>query len=63
MVWAEETLGLRLEGSAAVGLAAVLDGAPASLQPERDDEVVVIVLTGRNVDDARFAEARALAAV
>jgi threonine dehydratase len=62
MVWSEDVLGLRLEGSAAVGLAAVLDGAPPTLAPSHD-EGVVIVLTGRNVDDARFAEARARVAV
>ncbi len=63
MIWAEDTLGLRLEGSAAVGLAAVLDGAPPSFAPSRTDDAVVIVLTGRNVDDARFAEARAVASL
>jgi threonine dehydratase len=46
MLHANDEMGLRIEGSAAVGLAAVQSGwSPGG---------AVIVLTGRNVDDERF---------
>jgi threonine dehydratase len=61
MVWANDVMGIRIEGSAAVGLATLLDGAPPELQPDRDDAVVIVLLTGRNVDDERFHQARTLA--
>jgi hypothetical protein len=51
---------LKIEGSAAVALVPVLAGLPAVLSsgasPEEDRDVVV-VLTGRNVDDDRFEAA------
>ncbi len=62
MVWANDVMNVRLEGSAAVALAPILDGSCTELRPEQDG-VVVIVLTGRNVDEARFVEARAVATV
>jgi threonine dehydratase len=54
MVFANDQMGLRIEGSAAVGLAAVQSGWPSG-------EGAVVVLTGRNVDDDRFDLARAAA--
>jgi threonine dehydratase len=47
-------LGLTLEGSAAVALAAVLSPAPAG-RPSNVEGDIVVVLTGRNVDPERLA--------
>ena len=51
MVAAHRTLGLTIEGSAAAALATVLSPLPEPVHPAQDQDVVV-VLTGRNVDHA-----------
>jgi threonine dehydratase len=52
MKWAYSRLGLRLEGSAAAALVPALDGLP----PLIGGGNLVIVLTGRNVDDGVFED-------
>lgn len=51
---AHRELGLAIEGSAAVALAAAL-AAPSGLSPLEEDADLVVVLTGRNVDPERLA--------
>lgn len=58
MVYANDVLGLRIEGSAAAALAPLLEELPLPLDAK---DTVLVVLTGRNVDDARFDQARRLA--
>jgi threonine dehydratase len=52
MRYAKQELGLVIEGSAATALVPVLTELPTAVRAERDagDAVVVVVLTGRNVD-------------
>jgi threonine dehydratase len=57
MVGLHRDLGLTVEGGAAAALAPILDGLP---EPARGADVVVM-LTGRNVDRARFDQAERLA--
>lgn len=56
MLWAQNELGLVIEGSAAAALVPFLSGLPESLRGGD----VVCVLTGRNVDPERLSSARAL---
>ncbi len=56
MLWAQNELGLVIEGSSAAALVPFLSGLPESLRGED----VVCVLTGRNVDPERIEAARAL---
>jgi threonine dehydratase len=56
MRFAFRDLGLVLEGSAAVALVPILEGAAALVPPETDPSIdLVAVLTGRNVDPERLA--------
>lgn len=57
MLGIHAALGLQVEGSAAAALAPLLDELPPALRGAPDDDVVVL-LTGSNVDDDRFAGLR-----
>lgn len=65
MIYARDTLGVHLEGSAAVALAPVLEGLPAEVFASAGDALdapwdLVVLLTGSNVDEATWIAAQAL---
>ena len=56
MLAAHKWLGLTIEGSAAAALAPFVGSPPEHLRPADPNADIVVVLTGRNVDPARYAE-------
>ncbi|CAN5682060.1 threonine/serine dehydratase [soil metagenome] len=58
MIGIHTGIGLYVEGSGAAALAPLLDALPDALRPETEDDDLVVLLTGGNVDDDRFAALR-----
>ncbi len=58
MVGLHTAIGLYVEGSGAAALAPLLEDLPAGLAPKTEGDDLVVLLTGSNVDDERFAALR-----